>query len=105
LFGARPFWLPNTLGARYLNYLLREPNDPIDPFALEVIIKPEKGLARAKDSIQEGSDRRARRAYREELSRLRAGRSSVRERRIPSRFLVAHVPARNSQPSTLNPQA
>ena len=72
LFGGRPFWLPKTLGPRYLNYLLHEPNDPIASFALEVKVQPEKAKARAPDSIQAQSDAQARRQYRGELQRLRA---------------------------------
>jgi hypothetical protein len=77
LNGARPVWLPNILGSRYLNYLLHEPNDPIDPFALEVRIQPEKALARAKDSIQAGSDGPAKRDYRERLRWLQARRATL----------------------------
>jgi hypothetical protein len=67
----RPFRLRNTLGARYLDYLLHEPNEPIRAFDLEVLILPEKGEARGNNSIQPESDSRALREYRQELRRLR----------------------------------
>src|ERR1017187_5584999 len=44
--GGRLFHLENTLGARYLDYLLHTPNDPILAFGLEVKIEPAKGEAR-----------------------------------------------------------
>lgn len=77
LFGARPIWLPNILGSRYLDYLLHAANDPIEPFALEVKVEPEKGLARARDSIQAESDAPSRRRYREDLGQCRLRRSQA----------------------------
>jgi hypothetical protein len=77
LFGARPIWLPNILGSRYIDCLLHGANDPIDPFALEVKIEPEKGLARARDSIQAESDPPSRRRYREGLGQCRLRRSQA----------------------------
>jgi intergrase/recombinase len=68
------FHLPNTLGSRYLNYLLHEPNQPIEAFALEVAIQPEKGEARSRNSIQPESDPQALREYRQELRRLQVER-------------------------------
>jgi len=58
------------LGARYLNYLLHKPNEPIRAFDLEVEVLPEKGEARGNNSIQPESDSRALREYRQELCRL-----------------------------------
>jgi hypothetical protein len=75
--GGKPFYLEDTLGARYLNYLLHHPNEPISAFDLEVAIMPEKGEARARDSIQPGSDARALGEYREELRRLRTERQQA----------------------------
>ena len=68
--GGRAFRLRNTLGARYLDYLLHEPNEPIRVFDLEVEVQPEKGEARARDSFQPESDAQAMREYRQELGRL-----------------------------------
>jgi hypothetical protein len=75
--GAAPFYLEDTLGSKYLNYLLHHPNEPISAFDLEVAILPEKGEARARDSIQPGSDARALAEYREELLRLQAKRREL----------------------------
>ena len=68
--GGRAFRLRNTLGARYLDYLLHKPNDPMPAFDLEVEVQPEKGEARARDSFQPESDPQAMREYRQELGRL-----------------------------------
>jgi hypothetical protein len=68
--GGRAFRLRNTLGARYLDYLLHEPNEPIRAFHLEVEVQPEKAEARATNSTQPESDPKAMREYRQELGRL-----------------------------------
>jgi len=70
--GGRPFYLEDTLGARYVNYLVHHPNVPISAFDLEVAIQPEKGEVRSKNSIQPESDAQALRQYRQELHRLQA---------------------------------
>jgi hypothetical protein len=70
--GAEPFYLPDTLGAKYVDYLLHDPNVPISAFDLEVKITPEKGEARSRNSIQAKSDPQAVREYRRELRRLQA---------------------------------
>jgi len=75
--GGRPFWLLNTFGARYLNYLLHEPNELIRAFDLEVEVQPQKGSARVVDSIQPESDPQALREYRQELRRLKAERANT----------------------------
>ena len=75
--GGRPFPLRNTLGARYLNYLVHEPNEPIRAFDLEVAVQPEKGEARVEDSIQPESDTQAMREYRQALGRLMAERAAA----------------------------
>ena len=76
--GGRPFRLRNTLGTRYLNYLLHEPNEPIHAFDLEIAVQPEKGEARVRDSFQPESDPQALREYRQELGRLQAERNAAR---------------------------
>ena len=75
--GGRAFHLPNILGARYANYLLHRPNGPISAFDLEVAVSPEKGDARARNSIQAESDARALGEYRTELLRLQSKRKEL----------------------------
>jgi hypothetical protein len=75
--GGRPFRLRNTLGARYLHYLLHRPNEPLSAFELELVVTPEKKEARVRDSIQPASDAQAKRAYREEMGGLQAKRSAA----------------------------
>jgi hypothetical protein len=65
------------LGARYLDYLLHEPNEPIRAFDLEVEVQPEKGEARVRDSFQPQSDPQAMREYRQALRRLEAERADA----------------------------
>ena len=72
LVGGEPFYLPDTLGAEYVDYLLHHPNEPISAFDLEVEITPEKGEARSGNSIQPESDAQALSEYRRELPRLQA---------------------------------
>jgi hypothetical protein len=74
-----PFYLEDTLGARYLDYLLHEPNKPISAFDLEVAITPEKGEARSKDSIQPECDPQAKGEYREALRSLQLERKRARK--------------------------
>ncbi len=75
--GGRAFHLPNVLGVRYANYLLHRPNGPISAFDLEVAVSPEKGEARARNSVQPASDTRALGEYRAELLRLQAKRKEL----------------------------
>jgi hypothetical protein len=75
--GGRAFHLPDTLGARYLDYELHRPNEPIAAFDLEVAVSPEKGEARARNSIQPESDAQALADYRQELRRLQAKRTEL----------------------------
>jgi hypothetical protein len=77
--GGTAFYLSDTLGARYLDYLLHRANVPISAFHLEVEIQPEKGEARSTTSIQGGIDGRARRDYERALRKLRAERAEARE--------------------------
>ena len=78
VFGSgRAFRLRNTLGARYLDYLLHEPNEPIRAFDLEVEVQPEKGEARVRDSFQPESDPQAMREYRRALRRLEAEKADA----------------------------
>ncbi len=66
------------MGARYLNYLVHHPNEPISAFDLEVAVQPEKGEARSRNSIQPQSDPRARREYGQALRRSQAERAEAR---------------------------
>jgi hypothetical protein len=75
--GGRAFRLRNTLGARYLDYLLHKPNEPMRAFDLEVQVQPEKAEARSTNSIQPESDPQAKREYRQELGRLQAERAGA----------------------------
>jgi hypothetical protein len=74
---AKPFYLGDRLGARYLNYLLHHPNEPIAAFDLEVAVTPEKGEARTGNSIQPESDARAKREYRKALRQFEAERKNA----------------------------
>jgi hypothetical protein len=76
--GGEPFYLEDTLGGRYVNYLVHHPNVPISAFELEVAVQPEKGEARSRNSIQPQSDPRARREYGQALRRLQAEREEAR---------------------------
>lgn len=75
--GGAPFYLRDTLGARYLDYLLRHPNEPISAFDLEVAVTPEKGEARSRNSVQPESDPRAKREYQRALQRSQAKREAA----------------------------
>ena len=75
VFAGNPeFYLEDTLGARYLDYLLHHPNEPISAFDLEVEIQPEKAKARPKDSVQENADSDTIRSYLREIDELRGRR-------------------------------
>jgi hypothetical protein len=75
--GGQPFNVKDTLGIRYLDYLLHRPNELISAFDLEVAITPEKGEARALNSIQPPLDGQARREYRQTLRTLQAAREQA----------------------------
>ena len=96
----RAFRLRNTLGARYLNYLLHEPNKPIGAFDLEVEVQPDKGEARVRDSIQPESDPEAMREYRQELGQLQneRGRAQAASHREEVERLDGQIEALESAP-------
>ena len=81
--GGRLFHLENTLGARYLDYLLHTANDPILAFGLEVKIEPAKGEARSTTSIQAAIDPQTRRDYERALRELRAKQAAAQEKGDP----------------------
>ena len=69
--GGDEFILEDTLGARYLNYLLHHPNEAIAAYDLEAAITPEKANAQPLTSSQAALDPKAARAALVELERLR----------------------------------
>ncbi len=77
--GGPAFHLEDTVGARYLDYLLHHRGEVIAAFDLEVAIAPEKAQARARDSIQVQLDPETVRCYLRELTRLRAEREIAAE--------------------------
>lgn len=79
--GGPEFLVEDTLGAKYLNYLLHRPNEAISAFDLEVAITPDKGTSRDKNSIQRNLDPETMRQYLRELNKLRALRDEAEESR------------------------
>jgi len=77
IFEGVEFPLENTLGARYLDYLLHHANEPISAYDLEVAVQPEKASARPKDSIQMRLDPDTVREYLRTLNKLRAERDKA----------------------------
>jgi hypothetical protein len=77
--GGRPVHLRNTLGTRYLDYLLHHPNEPISAFDLEVAIMPEKGGVRSTNSRAGTLDERARREYEQALRQLQVDRERAQQ--------------------------
>jgi hypothetical protein len=77
--GGPEFLIEDTLGARYLDYLLHHPNQTISAFDLEVAIRPEKAEARPRFTIQKGADPDAARAYLRDLDRARREREEAAE--------------------------
>jgi hypothetical protein len=77
LFDGHELHVAHSLGARYLDYLLHHPNQPISAFELELTIAPEKASARAVNSFGARSDSDAVRRSLRELDRLRAERDEA----------------------------
>ena len=65
--GCPEFHIEDTLGAKYLDYLVHQPNQPIRAFALEQEIRPEKAEVREGNSIQKTVDAQTKREARQEL--------------------------------------
>ena len=87
VFGGAPaFYLRPLLGSRYLDYQLHQPWEVLTSFDLEVKVQPEKGLVRARNSIQAGSDAHAFQDYRQDLDRViaaaRAARAAGRDAEV-----------------------
>ncbi len=77
--GGQVFNMENTLGAKYLDYLLHHPNEPISAYELEIAIQSEKAEARTKNSIQDDLDAKAKREYSCELNELLSEREKAEE--------------------------
>jgi len=75
--GNPPFHIQNTLGARYLDWLLHHPSEAISAFDLEKAVTPEKAAARQKDAKAYGIDGDAIREYLRTLNDLRAKREEA----------------------------
>jgi len=79
IFDGHELHVAHSLGARYLNYLLHHPNQPISAFELETIVAPEKASARAVNSFTDATDSEALRQSLRELERLRAERDEAEQ--------------------------
>ncbi len=77
--GSDAFHLSDSLGARYLDYLLHHPNEAISAYDLEDAVQPEKAGARGRTSTQDPSDKQAVQHYLRELARLRHSREQASE--------------------------
>jgi hypothetical protein len=71
--------VPDTLGARYLDFLLHHPSQAIRALDLEVAIRADKRYARVEDSRQEIMDRQAQRELERELAELKGERLAAEE--------------------------
>jgi len=69
--------IENTLGARYLDYLLHHPNETISAYDLEITVTPEKGEIRSKNTIQTDLDPDTIRNYLREIDKLRGKREKA----------------------------
>lgn len=69
--GSPEFFVNDTLGARYLDWLLHHPNREISALELEQEIAPEKAKARTRETFDDGLDGDTIRSYLRDLDRLR----------------------------------
>ena len=65
--GGLGFYIRNTDGAKYLDYLLHHPNKPIRAFDLEILVNPKKGGVREANSIQKSVDAQTKSESRDDL--------------------------------------
>ena len=72
LNGCPEFHIPNSLGARYLDWLLHNANDVIGALDLEQAVTPEKATVRGKEAFDDGTDKEMVRQYLRNIERLRA---------------------------------
>ena len=77
--GGTAFYLIDTLGTGYLDYLLHHENEAIRALDLEKEIQPEKAKVRARGSIPRTLEGPAARAKLRELETLRAEREEARD--------------------------
>jgi len=77
--GCTPFYLNDTLGARYLGHLFHHPNNPIHALELESAVKPEKATVRTAETPHKLLDAKARRQYEKKLQQLVAERGGMGE--------------------------
>ena len=75
--GSPEFLVPDTLGARYADYLLHHPDAPISAYDLEITVTPEKAT-RPRGSRQDDLDANAKRQYLREVERLRMERDTAK---------------------------
>lgn len=75
--GRGVFHLEDTLGVRYVDYLLHRPGVAVSAFDLEMAIRPERRSARARNSIQTTLDPETVKRYLRELDRLRRARDEA----------------------------
>jgi hypothetical protein len=79
MFDGNELHVAHSLGARYLDFLLHHPNQPISAFELELAIAPEKAAARAVNSYGQGNENDALRRSLRELNRLRVERDEAEQ--------------------------
>jgi hypothetical protein len=77
-FEGRPeFFVWDTVGVRYVDYLVHHPSQPIRAFELERRILPEKGAIRSGTGVREKLDPDTMKRYLREVERLRAEREQA----------------------------
>lgn len=77
--GGTSFRLGDTLGARYLNHLLHQPDQAIAAYDLEGVVRPERAQVRPRNSVQRQQDPKAVAEYLRELERVRALLEAARD--------------------------
>ena len=77
--GTPPFYINDTLGSRYIHYLLHHPGEPVSALELEVEINPEKEAIRTKETVVKKHDAQGMIAYAKECRRLRSESVVARE--------------------------
>lgn len=77
--GGEEFHVADTLGARYLDRLLHQPNRAMSAYDLEIGVTPEKERVRMRNSGNGGMGADATRSYLRELERLRGEREVAAE--------------------------
>lgn len=75
--GNKPFYLDDLMGARYMDYLLHHPNNPLSAQELECAIRAERENARTDEAIHAVHDQKALQQYAKRLRALRAEQDSL----------------------------